>query len=94
MRVKLPPYDGKEFCLICGAYAFGEHHVYEGKNRQESEKWNCKFPICADCHTAAPYALHRDNESLVFYKQLYQEKLEDAGWTREEFIQTFGRNYL
>jgi hypothetical protein len=93
MRVKLPV-SNSEYCEICGCQASGMHHVYEGSNRRNSEKWGCKFPVCVDCHTAGADALHRNDKALRYYKALYQRRLEAAGWTRSEFVATMGRNYL
>lgn len=79
-RPKKPPYG-----------VWDLHHVYFGTaNRKQSEKYNCVIYLPHSTHME----VHRDINKQLELKRIYQQKLEDAGWTREEVIQTFGRNYL
>ena len=68
-----------------------EHHVFNGRGiRQHSEKYNCVAYISPAHHRR----IHEDVRTRNQLKVVYQEKLERAGWTREEFIETFGKSYL
>ena len=68
-----------------------EHHIFNGRGiRKWSDKYNCVIYIPSAYHNR----ITNDAKLRKKLKAEYQEKLEDAGWTREEFIETFGRNYL
>ena len=72
-------------------WACEEHHVFNGTaNRKHSEKYNCVVYIPSAFHRE----IHRNAELRKQLKAEYQAKLEEAGWTREEFISTFGRSYV
>lgn len=70
-----------------------EHHVFPGPYREASEKYNCVIYLLPEDHRG-PDGIHRNKEFADAVKADYQGRLEAAGWTREEFIETFGRNYL
>jgi hypothetical protein len=38
--------------------------------------------------------IHRNKEFRLQVQAEYQMKLEAAGWTRQEFIETFQKSYL
>ena len=86
MREKLPRPDRPDYFAEC-------HHIYGGSRRKFSEEYNCIVYL--------PYAYHRGNNGVhhnkvyrLFLQARGQADLENIGWTREEFIETFGRNYL
>ena len=84
MRVKLDRPERPDWCCH-------EHHVFNGTaNRKHSEKYNCVIYVRPDMHER----IHKDVVLRKQLKAVYQRKLEDAGWTREEFISTFGRSYV
>ena len=68
-----------------------EHHIFNGHGkRTQSEKYNCVIYVSPDYHRLI-------HENAILRKDLkakYQLALEDAGWTREEFRETFGKSYL
>lgn len=71
------------------------HHVYFGRaNRSISEKYNCVIYLSPEEHNMSNKGVHFNRDFDLMLKREYQRKLETAGWTREEFIETFGRNYI
>lgn len=86
--------DKKE-CLVCGSWNVEDHHIFFGvAKRKLSEKYGLKVWLCPNHHRGA-YGVHgKEGHKLdLELKQLGQKAFE---WehTREEFIKTFGRNYL
>ena len=84
-------------CEICDKWAnLHRHHVYMGnKQRNISEKYGAVMYLCIECHTEGKTAVHRNKEVRLWTQQEMQQKLMDEnGWTVEEFISIFGRNYL
>lgn len=69
------------------------HHVFGGSCRKWSEKYNCVFYLPLEVHRGS-LGIHRDKELLFRVQQEFQRKLESAGWTRGEFIETFLRSRL
>lgn len=68
------------------------HHVFHGSYRKAAERWGCVkyLPHVFHIGTGGP---HQNAEYDRRLKAGYQQLLEEAGWTREEFMETFGRNY-
>lgn len=92
MRTKLaePP----KRCLITGSPKAERHHVYGGTRRKLSEKWGAIAYLAKDFHTGK-HGVHNGNKELRLMLQAEtQKRFEAAGWTREEFIGTFGQNYI
>lgn len=73
-------------------YPLDRHHVFNGPFRKASEKWGCVVYIPHVYHLYHGPHTHREYADNL--KAEYQRKLEAAGWTREEFMEEFGRNYL
>lgn len=69
------------------------HHVFFGRNRQNSEEYKCVIYLTPEEHRGT-HGVHNDIDFDRTLKAMYQRKLERAGWTREEFIATFRGNYL
>lgn len=74
-------------------YACELHHVFGGPNRKWSEKYNCVIYLPRQEHTGKN-GVHSDACFSRRLHERYQRQLEAAGWTRGEFMETFGRNYL
>jgi hypothetical protein len=70
------------------AYA-STHEVFGGINRQNSIKYNMQVKLCLECHTRA----HRDKQFALQLKREYQQIFESI-YSREKFVEVFGRNYL
>lgn len=70
------------------------HHIYGGNpNRKHSEKYKCVIYLTPEDHRGTN-GIHRNREMRLRIQAECQQKLEDAGWTREEFRETFGKSYL
>lgn len=70
-----------------------EHHIFEGRNRNNSEKYGLKIWLRSDWHNMSNYGVHFNKKLDLELKQLAQRKFEETH-TREEFIKIFKRNYL
>lgn len=83
-------------CYICGRYAVLErHHVFNGPFRSKSEKYGAVVNLCHFCHNEPPDGIHFDQEADEWLKATFQRKLmESERWTKQEFIDQFGRSYL
>lgn len=83
-------------CLICGSYRNIEiHHIFDGNNKEDSAKYGLIVPLCRYHHTDSSIAVHNKNGSKLDLelKKLGQKAFEWK-YTREEFIERFGENYL
>ncbi|MDY6291717.1 MAG: hypothetical protein SPL86_09570 [Succiniclasticum sp.] len=86
--------DNWDRCYLCGRKANNVHHIYAGSRRAASEKHGFKVPLCADCHTLGPRAVHRCHETDVWLKRECQLEFERRGGSRYEFVRIIGKNYL
>lgn len=92
-----------EICFVCNrAYAVAMHHIFQGPNRDKSEDWGLKIPVCAQCH----HDIHNGKKSKKLMKDLHE--LGQTQWEsywgpqfevrgkdpRVEFTKIFGRNWL
>lgn len=69
------------------------HHIYGGTaNRKQSEKYGMTVWLCQMHHTGNR-GVHFDKALDTKLKEIGQKKFEETH-SREEFIKTFGRNYL
>lgn len=83
-------------CYLTGATSnLDKHHIFFGANRKNSEKYGLWVWLEHYQHIQdSPYTTPHNNRELdLVLKQTAQRKFEETH-TREEFIQTFGRNYL
>ena len=79
--------ENEPYCQLCGSPYIELHHVYEGRNRNNSTKYKMIVPLCKKHHTW----VHQTN--YKGFKEEYQRRFEETH-TRDEFIKIFGRNYL
>lgn len=91
MKIKKDPYMT---CLVCGSPYIEMHHVFYGTaNRSVSDKYGYVVPLCNYHHTGAD-GVHGGNKSLDDYlKRMMQERFEQT-YSRERFIEEFGKSYL
>ena len=72
-----------------------EHHVFNGPNRRNSEKYGLKVYLCYVCHRDNKLGVHGCNTDLrERLQQAGQQAFEDNFGTRDEFMKIFGKNYL
>lgn len=83
-------------CLICGSYRNIEiHHIFDGCNKENSIKYGLIVPLCSYHHTESSKAVHgRDGYMLDLELKRLGQKAFEWKYTREEFIERFGENYL
>lgn len=87
-------------CFLCGRNGSGDrlevHHIFPGALRKKSDKYGLVVLLCGErCHRNGKYAAHRCRETALQLKQYGQRKaMEENGWTTEDFIREFGKNYL
>lgn len=83
-------------CLICGdTRTLHKHHIFHGTaNRKQAEKYGCWCYLCARHHNMSGFGVHFDSALDTKLKRRTQTILEDQGWTREKFIEIFGKSYL
>lgn len=87
-------------CWLCGRNGAGDpldrHHIFGGAYRKKSEQYGLWVPLCHDrCHVYGPDAAHQSKETRRELHRYGQRKaMADNGWTVEDFIREFGRNYL
>ena len=93
MQSKLSNY--KE-CYICGrTESLHEHHIFYGtSNRKNSERLGLKVWLCFEHHNGSNEGVHFNKKLDNLLKKRAQEYYENNIGTREEFLATFGRNYL
>lgn len=90
----------EKHCWLCGRNGnvdpLDKHHIFGGPNRKLSEKYGLVVYLCHDrCHENGVYAVHRCKETADLLHRCGQRKaMHDQGWTKEDFIRIFGKNYL
>lgn len=87
-------------CYLCGRRGtsldpLDEHHVFGGPYRKASERYGLKVYVHHNtCHIFGKKAVHNDagvNNELK--AEVQKIAMDHYGWTKEEFIALFGRNY-
>lgn len=84
-------------CFICGKnggyWGLDRHHCFGNANRNKSEKFGLVVWLCHDeCHLNG---VHKNAElNRMVQAKAQQKAMRHYGWTTEEFIKIFGKNYL
>ena len=85
--------DG-ERCFLCGRSdkTLHRHEVYHGSNRTKSKNLGLWVCLCVSCHDE----LHHRNSEKDHYLKVYMQKraMGRFGWTVDDFIREFGKNYI
>lgn len=83
-------------CYFCGSTQWLErHHVFGAACRKLSEKYGLVVDLCHFCHNEPPNGVHFNAERMAELRREFQKKaMAENGWTTEDFIRIFGRNYL
>lgn len=84
-------------CYLCGAQGalLEEHHVFGGGCRRLSEHYGLKVYLCHPCHNEPPKGVHFNREEREKLQARVQKiAMRHFGWTTEDFIKIFGRNYV
>lgn len=84
-------------CFLCGRTGnLDKHHIFGGPFRKKSEKYGLTVDLCHDtCHIFGPDSVHQNRETMLEIKRYGQRKaMQENGWSKEDFIREFGKNYL
>ena len=85
-------------CFLCHARQWLEwHHVWGGCHalRERSEQYGLLVRLCHYCHNEPPNGVHQNREIRRKLQAYAQKKaMERYGWSVEEFIEKFRKNYL
>lgn len=87
-------------CWLCGRNGaqdpLDRHHLFGGPLRNKSEKYGLVVDLCHHrCHIFGKDAAHKSRKTMLKLKQYGQRKaMQEQGWTVEDFIREFGRNYI
>ena len=87
-------------CFLCGKNGANDrlerHHIFGNAYRSKSEKYGLVVYLCGNsCHRNGKKSAHRNAETALYLHQYAQKKvMKEQGWTKEKFIQEFGKNYL
>lgn len=87
-------------CYLCGANGaldkLDRHEIFGGPYREKSKRLGLWVLLCHhECHIFGPMAAHNNASTALRLKQEAQRRAMEAhGWSTEDFIQEFGKNYL
>lgn len=72
------------------------HHVFGGALRNKSEKYGLKVYLHhSKCHIFGEDSVHRNAKVDRAIKKIAQKRaMKRYGWTTEQFIEIFEKNYL
>ncbi|MGN1212000.1 MAG: hypothetical protein ACI4TM_09965 [Candidatus Cryptobacteroides sp.] len=93
-------YSMDECCWLCmrngASDPLDRHHIFRGPNRDKSEKYGLVVRLChSRCHLYGDKAVHRNAETMKMLHEYGQRKaMEENGWSVDDFIREFGRNYI
>lgn len=87
---------GKEDrCYICHSVrGLERHHIYAGTRRKISEKYGACVMLCYECHRGKHGAHGTGGIDARLKQEAQVDLMKKYGWTTEEFIKIFGRNYV
>lgn len=87
--------DDLSYCYCCGRRCekLDRHEIWGGANRDKSKRLGLWVMLCHDsCHLNG---VHAYPQKYLYLKQKAQRvAMKHYGWTKEEFINQFGRSYL
>ena len=78
-------------CYLC--MLLDEHHIFGGPNRMHSEETGLKVWLCMDHHTMGTLAVHRCPDTMRLMHRIGQQEFEKS-YSRQQFIEIFGKSYL
>ena len=82
-------------CYCCGATrCLEKHHIFGGAFRKKSERLGLTVRLCHNCHNEPPLGVHHNAEQMLLLHQAGQQTaMATYGWSTDDFIQEFGKNY-
>ena len=90
--------DKKEgICFLCHSRGvpLEEHHVFGGGCRKLSEHYGLKVYLCHKCHNEPPKGVHHNRTEREKLQKFVQKiAMKYYGWSKDDFIKIFGRNFV
>lgn len=93
--------DEYRTCFLCKrtetAYnRLERHHIFGNAYRDKSEHYGLVVYLCGErCHRLGRLSAHQNSEVTDYLHKYGQKKaMTEQGWSKEEFMEIFGRNYL
>ena len=81
-------------CYKCGAVSnLHRHHIFQGRNRNASERFNLTIMLCGRHHNLSDEGIHSDKQFDLQVKRMAQTAFEER-YGHEKFMEIIGRNYL
>lgn len=78
-------------CFRCGRQCqCARHHLIGGAYRRKSDALGLYVPLCPPCHEN----VHTRRAPMLQLRRYAELKMLKAGWTREQWIKEFGKDYL
>ena len=83
-------------CFLCGRTDHLErHHLFGAANRKKADKLGLVVDLCHWCHNEPPNGANHNKHVMQRLHEYGQRKaMQEQGWTEEEFVREFGKNYL
>lgn len=81
-------------CYVCGTTNnLHIHEVFYGTaNRQKSIKYGCCVSLCAKHHNMSNEGVHFNRDLDIELKKAMQKRFQEI--YSDDFLKTFGKNYL
>lgn len=73
-----------------------KHHIFGGPYRGKSEKYGLYVYLCHNrCHIYGNISVHQNQKTMRQLKRYGQLKaMKENGWSTDDFIREFGKNYV
>jgi len=83
-------------CYVCkNTIGLHKHHIFEGRNRNNSEEDGLWLYLCAKHHNMSDEGIHFNKElDLKVKKEAEKRWLEYYNKTIDDFIKRYGKNYI
>ena len=84
-------------CFLCDCWDELEtHHIFAGNpRRKKSDIYGLTVRLCRGCHQEKNESGHKGKAVREYLHKYGQRKaMIEQGWSKEDFIREFGRNYL
>ena len=88
--------QSKKECYISGTVRdLHKHHIFYGRGKRGlSEQYGLWVYLTANLHTGSAGVHFNKNFDTSLKQHAQRKAMKHYGWSREEFIKIFGRNYL
>lgn len=86
-----------KFCWVCGVSKnIMLHHIFYGTGKRAlSDKYGLTIYLCGMHHNLSKNGVHFNKQLDNEIKRMAQEKaMEYYGWSEEDWMKIFRRNYL